>query len=84
MTSINIPPPLPRRSTAPDAPDILIVEEDEKNLSEQQLRDLYDSEEIDRFLSLFSAVECHLGLLRKLTNVLAYLVCYGSPSTERR
>ncbi|CAK5280528.1 unnamed protein product [Mycena citricolor] len=28
---------------------------DENNMSERQLRDLYDSEEIDRFLSLFSA-----------------------------
>jgi len=28
----------------------------EDELSEQQLRELYDSEEIDRFLNLFSAV----------------------------
>jgi hypothetical protein len=34
----------------------------EDELSEQQLRELYDSEEIDRFLNLFSAVSlcgCH-------------------------
>ncbi|KAJ7706195.1 hypothetical protein B0H17DRAFT_1036123 [Mycena rosella] len=55
MTSI--PPPLPPRPTVPkDAPpEIPIVDEDERDMSEQQLRDLYDSEEIDRFLSLFSA-----------------------------
>src|ERR1700683_2843121 len=33
---------------------VLLEVEDE--LSEQQLRELYDSEEIDRFLNLFSAV----------------------------
>ncbi|KAJ7487588.1 hypothetical protein B0H11DRAFT_1805241 [Mycena galericulata] len=55
------PPPLPPRPTAPTAgitPGIsLEAEKDyvERDMSEQQLRDLYDSEEIDRFLSLFSA-----------------------------
>lgn len=60
----SIPPPLPpRRPTvhaeqpAPDIPSLEEVDVIERELSEQQLRDLYDSEEIDRFLSLFSAVE---------------------------
>jgi hypothetical protein len=55
----SIPPPLPPRPT--DASSITssdVVDAIERDLSEQQLRDLYDSEEIDRFLSLFSAVEC--------------------------
>jgi GRAM domain-containing protein 4 len=38
-------------STEPDR-----CKEVEDELSEQQLRELYDSEEIDRFLNLFSAV----------------------------
>lgn len=33
-----------------------VILEFEDELSEQQLRELYDSEEIDRFLDLFSAV----------------------------
>lgn len=33
-----------------------VVLEVEEELSEQQLRELYDTEEIDRFLNLFSAV----------------------------
>ena len=33
-----------------------LVLEVEEELSEQQLRELYDAEEINRFLSLFSAV----------------------------
>jgi hypothetical protein len=32
----------------------------EKSLSEQELRDLYDDEEVDRFLRFFSAVSCSL------------------------
>ena len=39
---------------AQEGGDVLLEVEDE--LSEQQLRELYDSEEIDRFLNLFSAV----------------------------
>jgi GRAM domain-containing protein 4 len=31
---------------------------EEDNLSEEELRQLYDDEEIDRFLHLFSAVRC--------------------------
>ena len=33
-----------------------ILPEAENEMSEQQLRELYDSEEIDRFLNLFTAV----------------------------
>ncbi|KAJ6604639.1 hypothetical protein DFH09DRAFT_316597 [Mycena vulgaris] len=53
----SVPPPLPPRPSLPrDAPPAaILVDEDERDMSEQQLRDLYDSEEIDRFLSLFSA-----------------------------
>ncbi|KAJ7900332.1 hypothetical protein B0H14DRAFT_2673254 [Mycena olivaceomarginata] len=55
----SVPPPLPPRQpsflTDPDADAI------ERGMSEEQLRELYDSEEIDRFLSLFSAVEICRG-----------------------
>lgn len=43
-----------------DGEQILLEVEDE--LTEQQLRELYDSEEIDRFLNLFSAVSACLVL----------------------
>ncbi|KAJ6575102.1 hypothetical protein B0H19DRAFT_1127173 [Mycena capillaripes] len=49
----TVPPSLPPRPTAQSA--VPIEDVVERHLSEQQLRDLYDSEEIDRFLSLFSA-----------------------------
>lgn len=41
-------------STTKEGDDLLAEIEDE--LSEQQLRELYDREEIDRFLNLFAAV----------------------------
>ena len=41
-------------TTVQECDDVLPKVEDE--LSEQELRNLYDSEEIDRFLNLFSAV----------------------------
>jgi hypothetical protein len=37
-------------------PDEPVEYEEEKELSEQQLREMYDEEELDRFLHLFSAV----------------------------
>jgi hypothetical protein len=37
-----------------------ILLETEDDLSEQQLRELYDREEIDRFLNLFAAVSLSL------------------------
>ncbi|KAJ7125590.1 hypothetical protein C8R43DRAFT_710389 [Mycena crocata] len=54
------PPPLPPRppippEDAPGAPSPHDADAIEGDMSEQQLRDLYDSEEIDRFLHLFSA-----------------------------
>ncbi|KAJ7103544.1 hypothetical protein B0H15DRAFT_812642 [Mycena belliarum] len=49
----STPPPLPPRKTEPE--EASLTDADERDLSEQQLRDLYDREEIDRFLSLFSA-----------------------------
>ncbi|KAJ7786296.1 hypothetical protein B0H16DRAFT_1489978 [Mycena metata] len=54
-------PPLPARraQTNDDVPLATSVLDDpdasERDMSEQQLRELYDAEEIDRFLSLFSA-----------------------------
>ncbi|KAJ6621738.1 hypothetical protein B0H10DRAFT_973230 [Mycena sp. CBHHK59/15] len=60
MTST--PPPLPPRPPTTNVEESLVLDKSadetdavERELSEQQLRDLYDSEEIDRFLSLFSA-----------------------------
>ncbi|KAJ7783774.1 hypothetical protein DFH07DRAFT_873983 [Mycena maculata] len=55
------PPPLPPRPTMPPQDPASIQPEEppedviERDMSEEQLRELYDSEEIDRFLSLFSA-----------------------------
>ncbi|KAJ7492631.1 hypothetical protein FB451DRAFT_1551950 [Mycena latifolia] len=56
----SIPPPLPPRPVPAEPvkdaiPSTPVAEEEERDMSEQQLRDLYDREEIDRFLSLFSA-----------------------------
>ncbi|KAJ7244787.1 hypothetical protein B0H12DRAFT_1128811 [Mycena haematopus] len=56
----SIPPPLPPRTNSvigeyPSSLDTEDADTIERHLSEQQLRDLYDGEEIDRFLSLFSA-----------------------------
>ncbi|KAJ7293566.1 hypothetical protein C8J57DRAFT_1269369 [Mycena rebaudengoi] len=56
------PPPLPPRPAPPSIPppeptaeETLDSSEFEGELSEKELRELYDDEEIDRFLSLFSA-----------------------------
>jgi len=60
-----IPPPLPRKvpgglgdySQADDSLLLFNLEDaDENELNEKQLRELYDNEEIDRFLTLFSDV----------------------------
>lgn len=58
-----MPPPLPPRRlpgdlTVTDASLVLskIEDAEEKGLDEKQLRELYDNEEIDRFLTLFSDV----------------------------
>lgn len=53
--------------------EIAPVPLDENEMSEEQLRELYDSEEIDRFLNLFSAV----SILRNGTCIPAdiCLVC---------
>ena len=59
----SIPPPLPPRkvpgglSTYSKTDDNLNLEDTEENeLNEKQLRELYDNEEIDRFLALFADV----------------------------
>ncbi|KAF8213060.1 hypothetical protein K438DRAFT_1803338 [Mycena galopus ATCC 62051] len=56
----SVPPPLPPRTDSiagQYASSVSTQDTDaiERHMSEQQLRNLYDSEEIDRFLSLFSA-----------------------------
>jgi hypothetical protein len=84
-TMSSVPPPLPPRqpsfvgdastsevkATDPDA-DAL-----ERGMSEEQLRELYDSEEIDRFLSLFSAVESPSQL-----SPSQYSICMAQYVTE--
>ncbi|KAF7347844.1 RNA cytidine acetyltransferase [Mycena venus] len=61
MSSVPVPPPLTPRPTArteESTVDVRSTEDAdaiERQMSEQQLRELYESEEIDRFLSLFSA-----------------------------
>jgi len=68
-------PPLPPRPTPAVARDPLpLTDEDEDvpdaeaeaQLSDQQVQDLYDNEEIDHFFSLFSAVRLTTVLLAKL------------------
>jgi hypothetical protein len=71
-----IPPPLPPRifpgelgdRSQPDASLLLSNLEDaeEDGLDEKQLRELYDNEEIDRFLTLFSDV-CNYILYSQTT-----------------
>ena len=75
-TSPELPPPVSRTSSfnsttgspaipppvhhAREARSLTSDTAYEATLSEQELRDLYDDEEIDRFLRLFSAVSCSL------------------------
>ena len=70
VPNVSSPPPLPRRKLTPppifsaddrsqtDASLLLSNQEnaEENGLTEKQLRELYDNEEIDRFLTLFSDV----------------------------
>lgn len=51
---VNDPDPIVPVVPVQEGDNVVLEVEDE--LSEQQLRELYDSEEIDRFLNLFSAV----------------------------
>jgi len=54
-SSTTIPPPVHH---ARQASSLTLNSTYEATLSEKELRDLYDDEEIDRFLRLFSAVGC--------------------------
>ena len=54
-SSLAIPPPVHHAMTTPSLSSDSAYE---ATLSEKELRDLYDDEEIDRFLRLFSAVGC--------------------------
>lgn len=83
---VSCPPPLPpRRKVSPIPPPLpprifpgelgrtdASLNAEEGGLNEKQLRELYDNEEIDRFLALFSDV----------CNYYAYsqtaLICVGS------
>ena len=72
IPSVSNPPPLPPRRNLPPTPPPLpprkfpgnlltdasqsLSDTEENGLSEKQLRELYDNEEIDRFLTLFSDV----------------------------
>lgn len=53
----------------------LIPPEAETEMSEEQLRVLYDDEEIDRFLHLFSAVSSPVAVRCNLANLLS-AVCH--------
>lgn len=62
MSVPAIPPPLPPRKVpggfaqTDDSLLLLNLDDEENGMDENQLRELYDNEEIDRFLTLFSDV----------------------------
>ena len=56
-SQVMVPPPPPVHH-AGQARSLTVDSTYEATLSEKELRDLYDDEEIDRFLRLFSAVGC--------------------------
>lgn len=57
---------------------------DEDELTEEQLRVLYEEEEIARFLALFSAVRRNCLIHQKVQRILIQdtIVCQGSSSTR--
>ena len=63
----------------PDSPTSSKLEE---GLSEEQLRELYDDEEIDRFLHLFSSVSCVIMNLCDTREFLADISRIGSTSAR--
>jgi hypothetical protein len=66
----SLPPPVPQiivdldAASPPLTPDLSAEPEgeEEEELSEQQLREMYDEEEMDRFLHLFTAVSPELAM----------------------
>jgi len=53
--------------------DYVMSQNEENEMSEQQLRELYDNEEIERFIDLFSAVssDCLILIVISLTKLFA-------------
>lgn len=67
-----------------DLSDAVLIEElsaDDQGLSEAQLRQLYDEEEVERFMYFFSAVGT-LCLLYALETSQSSAVCDGSETTQ--